>query len=385
MRIIRVADLQPGNVVGRALLDEKGQTLLQRGVTLSEGYIQALKAKGYTRLYVQDTEVEDGTPPEEDISPATRALATQTVKKSFEEIEKQFSAVKKQSYDDVLQACNSDGARVLLSNRGPLANIDEVITSILGEVLSRSTLAGLTSIKSADSQLYNHSVDVCVVALMIGRTVNLSNDRLRQLAAGCLLHDIGMVFVESNVGRINMIRHHTRLGYELLKNGGDPDLLAPHVAYEHHERQDGGGLPRGLRSGNRLQRDRSLPPPIPTLIGEIAAVADAYDNLLSGGPDGEGLTPDAALMSIRKAAGPHFNKEVVEAFLRVTPVYPVGTEIIVRSEQLHNYSGVVREVNPEQLDRPVISLLRNNYGRPITPIEVDLAEQTSMMIRCRGL
>ncbi len=386
MRIIRTADLKPGFVVGRALTDEKGNILLQQGVELTQRYIQALETKGYNRLYVQDPDLgDDDIEPPEDLSPATRAKAMLTLQRSFAEVAKQLGTVKRQSFDELLEACSSETARVLMGSKGPLADMHEVANSILNEALTHSTLAGLTSMKSADSHLYDHSIDVCVTGIMIGRTVGLTNTRLRQLATGCLLHDIGMMFIDDKVSRTTKIHHHTRLGYELLKNNDDPDIMAPHVALEHHERQDGSGLPRGLIGSNTIARDRSLRPPIPTLIGEIAAVADIYDILLTGAANQDPMPPDMALNAIRQAAGTHLNRQVVEAFLRVVPVYPQGMEIIVRSEYLHNYSGIVTKVNPTQLDRPVITLVRNNHGKAIPAIAIDLVDKTDMFIRCKGL
>ncbi len=385
MRVVRVGDLKPGAVVGRALMDDKGQILLQRGVALTAEYIQALRGRGYTKLFVADPDPGVEVEPEEDLSPATRAKAMNALKTSFEEIERDLGTLRRQSYEHLLKACNSDHARVLVSEKGPLAAIQSVIDSVLNEILTQSTLAGLTSIKSADAELYEHSIDVCVVGVMIGRACGLDNARVRQLATGCLLHDIGMMFVDPAADRVTQIKQHTRLGYELLKNNEDPDIMAPHVAYEHHERQDGRGLPRGTVGSNTLQRNRSLSPPIPTLIGEIAAVADIYDMLLSGAGSHPAMTPDTALQAIHKAAGAHLNRAVVEALMRVVPVYPLGMEVIVRSEQLHNYSGIVTAVNPDKLDRPRITLVRNNAGRAIEPTEIDLMEKPEMHIRCRGL
>ena len=54
MRVVKVDSLESGYVVGKALLDERGQTLLHAGVVLSEKYIGTLKEKGYTHLYIND-------------------------------------------------------------------------------------------------------------------------------------------------------------------------------------------------------------------------------------------------------------------------------------------------------------------------------------------
>jgi HD-GYP domain-containing protein (c-di-GMP phosphodiesterase class II) len=72
-------------------------------------------------------------------------------------------------------------------------------------------------------------------------------------------------------------------------------------------------------------RNRLSTPPIPTLVGEIAAAANLYDNLLTGSPSRPALTTDLAVQAIYDASGTHLNKEIVTAFIRLVPVFPLGT------------------------------------------------------------
>ncbi|MBI4557410.1 MAG: hypothetical protein HY706_07500, partial [Candidatus Hydrogenedentes bacterium] len=133
------------------------------------------------------------------------------------------------------------------------------------------------------------------------------------------------------------------------------------------------------------ERDRALPPPIPTLIGEIGAVANVYDNLMSGSPSRPPMPPDTTLQAIRSAAGTHLNRAVVVAFLRVVPVYPLGTEVLVRSERYRGFSGLVTRVNVARLDKPTILLLHDAQGNTIAPVELNLNTEPDLEIRCKGL
>lgn len=383
MRAIHVTQLRPGLVLGRPLLDERGNTLLNRGVTLTHPYIRSLADKGFEQVYVRDPEAEFDVEPEEDLDPATRAKALTTLQEAYTKIEKEVQSLRTKSVEAVTEACGSDSVKTLMGSNGPLAKVMGVVNQILDEVLSRANLAGLATISTADSQLHDHSINVCVVSIMIARAVGVPERSLRPLAAGCLLHDLGMVFVEPGTAEIKRMRQHTLLGYELLRQSEDPGILAPHVALEHHEHQDGTGQPRRTRSSNVLERDRNLPPPIPTLIGEIAAVANFYDNRLSG-RGGEALTPDAIIHAVRDVSGTVLNRTVVTGFLRCVPVYPVGAEIIVKSDRLRNYTGVVSAINAGQFDRPVIVLTRDNRRQVIPPETLDLKEENDLEIQCRS-
>jgi len=193
------------------------------------------------------------------------------------------------------------------------------------------------------------------------------------------------LFVDPAEEETRRIKHHTVLGYELLRQGDDPDILSPHVAYEHHEHQDGTGLPRGLVGSNHISRNREVSTPIPTLIGEIAAVANEYDNLLSGAHGKPSLTPDLAIESIIRGSGTRFNRDIVQAFRRVAPLYPQGTEVLLSGGNYDGCHGVVSRVNSEHLDRPRVLLLRDKTGQRIEPVEIDMVQLEETSLRIVGL
>lgn len=383
MRLLALSHLKPGMRVARTVMDAKGRVLLHTGVPLTEDYIRALRSKGYSRLLVKDPEAEVDVELEEDVSPEVRARASAALHETFVAIEDELASLKGESQQSIIDAMDSEGIRDLMGRDGPLAQVQSIINTLMEDVLNRKTLAGLTSIKGGDSAIFDHSIDVCAAALMIGHIIGMDYHRLRQLATGTLLHDIGKIFLDRGMTRRRMIVQHTRLGYELLKSSDQRDILSPHVAYEHHEHQDGTGLPRGLRGSNVLERDRGLPPPIPTLVGEIAAVANEFDNLLTGSSGARPVPTDQALLRIRRDAGTRFNKAVVTALLRVTPVYPVGVPIVVVSERYRKYQGVVVRVNQNRLDRPVIALTHDRSAARIKPIEIDLKQEEEIAIKSR--
>jgi putative nucleotidyltransferase with HDIG domain len=385
MRLISTANLKVGDIVGRALVTESGQVLLNAGIELTERYIESVRAQGFPNIYVSNSGVEE-TPIEadEDLDPQVRAGAIKIMRSAFDAIANEVETLRNQSFETVAEACTSDAIRDLMSPAGPFGDVCDAAKDILSDVLSRSTLAGLTSIKSVNSKMYNHSIDVCVVAIMIARSIGLDRHQLGQLAAGCLLHDIGKLFVGEGSDSITSVRRHTLLGYELLKNSPDPEILAPHVALEHHELQNGSGQPRGLLGSNTIERDRGMKPPIPTLVGEIATVANIYDNILTGSITQPPMTPDTAVQAINSASGTHLNQAIVSAFLRLVPVYPQGIEVIVRStNEFRNFTGIVNRVNPVALDKPVILLLRDNKQNSIAPIKIDMADCEDMIIRAK--
>ena len=380
MNAVPIERLRPGVVLGRDITDVSGSILLHRGVCLTREYIEALKLRRYQYVYVK-RDNEPAIDVEEDLNPVVRMRATQTLSKAMDSVGKNLQAFRKESHEDILKALSSAHVRSLMSDKGLGAQMSILVSEIIEAMLSKATLAGLTSMKSQDGQLYEHSIDVCTVAIMIGNVIGLPIARLRQLATGCLLHDIGMLFVDPAQDESVRVRQHTLLGYELLRNTDDPDILSPHVAYEHHEYQDGTGLPRGLVGGNRIARNRDQAPPVPTLIGEIAAVANCYDNLLSGGIGREPVPTDVALAEITERAGTHFNREIVAVFRRVVPLFPKGAEILLSGAPYDQFIGIVSEINPRNLERPFIILMQDASGNKIVPIEIDTLRFPKITLR----
>jgi len=383
MEVLLVDQLKPGFVVARDLVDANGRILLAKGVALTQGYIDALREKGYTRLYIKQKDQPD-VDTEEDISVIVRSRAIETLRETFDSIERELVTLRAQSHEELINAIHSQNIRALINQKALLEKVSRIASDLMDDVLTRRTLAGLTSLKSRNGALYDHSLDVCAVAIMIGSAVNLPTARMRQLAGGCLLHDIGMLFIPRDDDEPRRIRHHTTLGYELLKATDESEILAPYVAYEHHEHQDGSGLPRGLKGSNQIQRPRGQATPPLTLIGEIAAVANHYDNLLSGNDTRAPMPPDKAIESLSSLAGSFFNKEVVMAMRRVTPVYPQGTQVILRGEPYDRFSGLVSRVNPEQLDRPWIILVKDPAGNRVPPDEIDARDHPKLSLRTIG-
>jgi HD-GYP domain-containing protein (c-di-GMP phosphodiesterase class II) len=250
-------------------------------------------------------------------------------------------------------------------------------------VLDSATLSGMTALKTHDNYTFCHSVDVTITAIMLGKKLYFDRPALRQLALGCLLHDTGKMFIEPAIlnkpgkltpAEFELIKKHPTLGYQLLRSIQKNEFLANHVAYQHHERQDGSGYPRGLRGVNRVARDAVRGDRI-LLIAEIAAVADVYDAMSSDRPYRPGMSAEQIVEQMRQMAGPHLNREIVQHFLSILPVYPVGLEVRITQGRLKGYRGVVARIHPRAMDRPVVRILYDDRENRVHAFDYDLLKE----------
>lgn len=194
--------------------------------------------------------------------------------------------------------------------------VNELVSSIMA---NESALVWLTMLKHRDEYTSQHSINVCIMSLVFGRHLGLSEGDLRELGHGALLHDIGKMKVPLDIlnktGRLTddemeELKRHASYGYELLKDSEHISARALDIVRSHHERVDGSGYPRGLKAGE---------------IGQfpmIVSVVDVYDAITSDRVYHMGISPYEAL-NLMYGWTPHsFQRDMVEAFIKCLGIYP---------------------------------------------------------------
>lgn len=383
MRKIHINYAVPGMKLGKTIYGDNYEVLLKKGVEISEGYIIRLKNKGYTRIYIDDEETAD-IEIKDPISDKIRSMATKDILKTFKMTQSSITNIEAHTTESVIKSINTPKIKATFQGNHVFKQLCSNINSFLDEIMGQDILSGLNSIKSFDNYTYEHSIDSAVVSLIIAKRLNLNKQKLKQIAVGEFLHDIGKIFIDEKIinkpGKLTpeefeTIKQHPTFGYELLKDVEDVGGVSAHVPYQHHERQDGKGYPRGLKGTNKIDqgdmgyvdRDKLI------LIAEIAAIADFYDACISDRPYRKGLPPDLVYELIKNGAGVQFNREIVECFLTVMPKYPVGYDIKIKDGVYKGFTGIVVSVNITQLSKPKIRLLGDDKKNKIQPVEIDLS------------
>lgn len=381
MRRVDLSDLRPGMILGRTVYNDRGGILLRGGVELNDRYIEALRSRGFLSTYIRSG-VGDDVEPVEVVSETVRTATRKHINDLFSLVRRAGEAPR--------------GARPMAASPGSaepyLVKICEDINKIVDEALGASVLTGVTSLKSHDNYSFEHSIEVTVVGVMLGKRLRMDLEDLRELALGCLIHDIGKLTVPSEIltkpGRLTpeemaIVQEHPGKGYDLAR-----ELLPAHtviarnVVWQHHERQDGSGYPRGLTGNNRLGYNRIARLGQRRIIfaAEVAAVADVYSAIASDRPYRAAMDAANVVSCMRGMAGGHLNREIVERFLSILPLYPVGTEVIALSGEPRGCRGVVVSVDAAALDRPIVRFIQKASGENIEPFEVELTHQPDIEI-----
>ncbi len=186
-------------------------------------------------------------------------------------------------------------------------------TSKLQETLDGVIQVVALTVESRDPYTAGHQRRVAELASAIAQEMQCPEDQIKGIRMAGTIHDIGKISVPSEIlskpGRLSdmefgLIKVHPQVGYDILKRIDFPWPVAE-VAYQHHERMEGTGYPRGLKGDEILPEAR------------IIAVADVVEAMASHRPYRPALGIDAALDEVSKNRGKSFDRGVADACLDV--------------------------------------------------------------------
>jgi len=174
-----------------------------------------------------------------------------------------------------------------------------------------STMVKIVELR--DPYTAGHQQKVADLAAAIAREMELEDDRIDQLGMAALIHDIGKIYVPSDIlskpGKLtdiefNLIKTHAQNGYDIVK-GMDFQGIVAQAVLQHHERLDGSGYPNQLRGEDTLME------------AKILAVADVIEAMASYRPYRPALGIDKALEEISRNRGKLYDPAVVDACLKL--------------------------------------------------------------------
>ncbi len=174
--------------------------------------------------------------------------------------------------------------------------------------------AMMVRLAQKDAYTELHTRRVALRAVQVGERLGLSAGRLRELAIGGLLHDVGKLSVANEIlqkpgplddEEYEVIKRHPELGAELIDELGGFTSTVRKLVLGHHERLDGSGYPLGL-SGDEIGLET-----------RILAVCDVYDALVSKRVYRDAWSPGQALSLLEAESGREFDPRCVDAIAKV--------------------------------------------------------------------
>jgi HD-GYP domain-containing protein (c-di-GMP phosphodiesterase class II) len=241
----------------------------------------------------------------------------------------------------------------------------QAVAACVNSVLhSPDAMLWMTQLKNKDKYTAQHSLNVCVLSIVLGRHLNLSEMALNNVGLCGMMHDMGKMLVPLEIlnkpGQLEpdemlIMQSHTTLGYELLKSSQDMYPGAIDVAWTHHERLDGKGYPRQILHGGISH------------FAKIVTTVDMYDAITSDRVYQKGRTHLEATNILTNMSGSHLDPQLVIKFIESLGVYPPGCVV----EMTNGSIAIVVEVNEKIKLRPKIIILLDEDNNRV-PVEVVL-------------
>lgn len=320
MRLISIDEYNPKLMqLARPIFDKQKRVLLGAGRTIHPAYLKRMIEMDIRYLFVEDA-ASFGITMEEMVDFPT--------------------------WMDAIDALDRVYQAVLKKGDLPIRDLQKQVTLLINEVSKRKAIVLIpTSSLAEELREYAHSVNVALLSLQLAKKLGISQMLIKDLALGCLLHDIGKVLSSET-------EHHARVGFEYLRKIREVSLLAAHVSYQHHEAIDGSGEPRGL--GEKEIHE----------FAQICAIANMYENSISK----DGLPPHEVMEYIMTKSETVFSAELISLFMQQVPSYIPGTKVKLNNGK----NGIVTRILGN-IQRPYVRFEDNNE-------EVSLAKHPTLLI-----
>lgn len=339
-----VNGLLEGMVIAEPVLCPKtGKVLLKHGTKITDSLIQTLITRGIKTVAVaeQYTLLVD---PVDTTTRELRGLLEDGIVKYA---------------PDTPEANKSDN----------MVNVSRMARKIVSKILENPDIVQFCVISKLldDNFLYRHSINTCVLSLLVAGAMGFDAYNMQCVGTGALLHDIGLCEMPALINpqqrspqQESLWKEHPRYGYYFAKEAGLPDNII-NMILNHHEYWDGSGYPRGI-GGNDIP-----------IGARIITVCETYDRLLNS----EGYPHYQAIEYLYGGGNFYFDSQVVKSFTNNIAVYPLGSMVRLSTGEV----GIVVNVRKNLGPRPMVRVYYNRVNRPLScPKDVDLGEERTVFI-----
>jgi len=354
MRLVATKYINEGVKLAKPVINDKGLVLISSGIELDNNRIERLMELGISYLYIEDERTKDICPSSA-ISEKLKKEAMQTIENSFHKMKNAVTS-----------------SRPIIMEKAAPA-FKSLIGKLMDELKTNKELFSIMSeVFLYDNYIFSHSLNVTIYSLALGLELKLPKKELEILGLGAILHDVGKIDIPLEIllkpGKLtqeeyDIIKQHAEAGFQMLRKVHTLPLLVAHCAYQHHERLNGAGYPRGITEENIH------------FYGKIIAVADVFDAITSNRVYRQAMLPHEALEILYGGIGTLYDPKIVQAFKKSIVLYPIGLGVTLSSGE----KGVVCRQNAGLNERPIIRILEKN-GKQVAPYEVDLKTNLSVVI-----
>lgn len=345
MRLCKLSDIVGYEKLARPVMTPDYIELLAAGTVLKPEYVVKLEQLGVTEVLIEDTRLK----PEE----------VQILKADVGDLFKE-------KVRTVLE-------RHVYSNNAELEELSKTADSIITNILeSDEIVEQIFDIRERSADIYEHSISVCSLAILVAAKIGLSKDQLHDLGVASLFHDIGLRYLDFAYSNQLIeelqerdqteYRKHPAYAFTALEKETWISKDAKLMILQHHERLDGSGYPLHVKK--------------PELTSQILEVTDVFDEMICGIGCRRSKVYEA-VEYLKVTKGVKFSEKVVDVLLDFTAVYPAGSLVLLNTKE----TAVVVRQNKSFPERPVLRIVKDEEGKNVSgEQEINLLDERTIFI-----
>lgn len=353
MKKVSIDEIVGAEVLARDVMNDTGTTLMIAGTVIKREYAQKLKYLNINYVYITDQY--------EYTNPYNKRMYVDEI------IELQIKEQCQEKVKETIELYASYGIDQLT----PIVSIADCIIS---DVLKQPEVTyNICGIRERSEGAFAHCVNVCAMSVLIAIRMKLPTEKIKDIAVGCLLHDIGITYyanrteldeAEITEDTWNEYKKHVIYGYSLVSAEEWISNTSKDIVLSHHENLDGSGYPFGLE-GKKIKK------PI-----RIVSVCDTFDRMVYG-VSGKKYKVFEAIDYIVSKADILFDIKVVQVFLDTVAAYPNGSIVTTNRGD----RAIVVRQNRKCPTRPIIRRIEDIQGVScIGEEEINLVEDLTLFI-----
>lgn len=329
MREIKVNELKEGMTTAVDVFSPKGQLILKRHQAVSAFDIAKFGFYNIASVYVEGSSAQEK-----------------------EEWNKKYAIIKEKyrdSIDNLHEYMNDILYRNIIPDKNTL--IRDSVEIFDRFETSYELFDALQVLKQTDVSTMAHSMNVSIIARLIGVWAGHDTEKLDEISMAGLLHDIGKFKIPDEIllkpGKLTkeefeVIKKHTVYGYEILNNFKILESTK-RAALLHHEKFDGSGYPFGY-TADKIDD-----------ISAIITIADVYDAMTSKRCYRDGMCPFDVIEDFEYDGISKYHPKYIGMFLKKIASSYIGSTVLLTNGKKAKIIFVT-----EKYSRPTVTLLEDN-------------------------
>lgn len=282
-----------GEKLGKNLYNATGNLLLRKGVEINPHFYEHFKKKGYKSIYLLSNGAEQAE--------SQKLL-----------LPEHFYSTSPHALRRVFRNLLAEDKRKSTNAKNELIALAEAILLNVNNNFEKAPK--ILDLKTQDDYLYQHSVNVAALSILVGEKLQYSRRKLLSLVLASLLHDFGMLFIDKEIidktatledAEFEKVKEHTTTGFRHLIGHCSFDGLSSLASLQHHERFDGTGYPEKIEGADIHECSR------------IITLLDFFDAWTSDRPHRRLHSIEETLEYIKNDKGKAFDPKIVEGFLNL--------------------------------------------------------------------